>query len=186
MTILPNCVSLRLIQDVAALVDAKHFKPLVSTAMIPTDDEIFADQLAHVQRAHLAVHRIFSGREFSDPTASFSNLDVMNDPQSDTGVEFVKKPSAMLPFDVQVTERAFWRALGEEGTKKDSYFLDERLTTANIVARSYGLHFRAGPVHANVLGKQTYRKYVGGNCVVIMWKWVVDPVEVNGTEFRGL
>ncbi|POM68712.1 Hypothetical protein PHPALM_15093, partial [Phytophthora palmivora] len=170
-------------QEISKLAEAKRFKPSVYAA---TDDEIFADQLAHVLRAHLDVDRVFGGREFSDPRASFCDLHVMNDPHSDTGVAFVKKASSMMPFDIQVTERAFWRALAIEGTKGDRYFLDERVTTDSLISSSYGLNFKPGQFQANVLGKQTYRKYTGDGYVMIMWKWVVDPIEVNGTKFCGV
>lgn len=123
----------------------------------PTDDEIFADQMAHVQRANLEVDRIFGAPEFVDQSTSFYNLSVTSDSNSDTGVAFVKKASSLIPFDLRVTQKALWRALAEEGTTKDSYFLDKRLSTDDVVVSSYGLHFRAGALHANVLGKQTYR-----------------------------
>ncbi|ETI41910.1 hypothetical protein F441_12857 [Phytophthora nicotianae CJ01A1] len=142
--------------------------------------------MAHVQLASSEVDRIFGTPEFVDQSASFYKLQVMNDSNSDTGVAFVKKASSLIPFDIKVTEKALWRALAEEGTKKDSYFLDERLTTDNVEVCSYGLHFRVDNFHANVLGKQTYRRCVADDRVVIMWKWVVDPVEVNGTKFRGI
>ncbi|KAG2774193.1 hypothetical protein JG687_00004991 [Phytophthora cactorum] len=173
-------------EEAEILSDPKRFKPLASTSLSPTDDEIFAHQMAHVQRASLEVDRIFDAAEFADQAASFNNLHVMNDSNSDAGVAFVKKASSLIPFDIKVTEKAMWRALAEEGIKKDRYFLDERLTTDNVVVSSYGLHFRAGTFHANVLGKQTYRKYVVDDRVVITWKWVVDPVEVNGTKFCGI
>ncbi|CAH0476979.1 unnamed protein product [Peronospora belbahrii] len=173
-------------EEIAVLLDAKRVKPLMSKIMNPTDDEIFADQLAHVQCAHLVVDKIFGEQEFLDPSATFHHLQVINDFQPNTDVEFIKKASSMLPFNIQVTEKALWRALAEEGTKKDSYFLDRRSSTASIVAQSYGLNFRAGNFHTNVLGKETYRKYKEENCVVIMWKWVVDPIEVNGTDFHGV
>ncbi|KAF4035413.1 hypothetical protein GN244_ATG12552 [Phytophthora infestans] len=130
----------------------------------PTDDEIFADQMAHVQRANLEVDRIFGAPEFVDQSTSFYNLSVTSDSNSDTGVAFVKKASSLIPFDLRVTQKALWRALAEEGTTKDSYFLDKRLSTDDVVVSSYGLHFRAGALHANV----------------------VDPVEINGTKFRGI
>ncbi|KAF1779679.1 hypothetical protein GQ600_25353 [Phytophthora cactorum] len=173
-------------EEAEILTDPKRFKPLASTSLSPTDDEIFAHQMAHVQRASLEVDRIFDAAEFADQVASFNNLHVMNDSNSDAGVAFVKKASSLIPFDIKVTEKAMWRALAEEGIKKDRYFLDERLTTDNVVVSSYGLHFRAGTFHANVLGKQTYRKYVVDDRVVITWKWVVDPMEVNGTKFCGI
>ncbi|KAL3670601.1 hypothetical protein V7S43_003793 [Phytophthora oleae] len=173
-------------EETKALADAKRFKPSGSAPLSPTGEEIFADQLAHVQRAHLDVDRIFGGPGFADNLAPFYNFLVKNDSDSNTGVAFVKKVRSMLPFDIEVAEKAFWRTLAEEGTKKDSYFIDERLTSENLVASSYGLEFRAGEIHANVLGKRTYRKYVTDDKVVIMWKWVVDPVEVNGSKFCGV
>lgn len=164
----------------------KRVKHLANSLVCPTDDEIFAEQLAHIERAHLDEDRLFNVPEFTNSTATFCNLHVMNDPQSDTSVAFIKRARSMLPLDVQVTERAFWRAIAEEGSKKDSYFLDERLATETVVARAYGLYFNAGPFHANVRGKQTHRKCVVGDRVVIMWKWVVNPVELNGTKFSGV
>ncbi|GMF23127.1 unnamed protein product [Phytophthora lilii] len=168
------------------LTTAKRFKTLLHPVVNVTDDDIFADQLMHVQHAHLEVDRLFGGPEYANPTASFCDLHVMNDTHSDTGVAYVRKSCSMLPFDLQVTEKALWRALAEEGTKKDSYFLDERVSSETMVSRSYGQHSKAGSLYANVLGKQTYRKYVKDNCVMIMWKWVVDPIEVNETKFSGL
>ncbi|KAL4116953.1 hypothetical protein PRIC2_012403 [Phytophthora ramorum] len=173
-------------EELAVLAGNKRLKPVLDTAVSPPDDDIFADQLEHVLRAHLEVGELFGGSEFANPTASFCDLHVMNDALTDTGVAFVKKANSMLPFDVKVTGRAFWRALAEEGTSKDSYSLNERLKTGSLVSRSYAMHFDAGPFHANVLGKETYRRYVRDDCVMIMWKWVVDPVEVNGTKFSGL
>lgn len=173
-------------QEVASLANPKRVKPMVASVNCPTDDEIFADQLAHVERAHFDVDRLFNVPEFMDSTATFSHLHVVDDPHSDAGVALIKKARSMLPFDVQVTEKGFWRAIAEEGTKKDSYFLEERLSTETVVARAYGLHFKAGPFRANVLGKQTHRKCVVGDRVVIMWKWVVNPVELNGSNFSGV
>ncbi|KAG6613778.1 EVI5 protein [Phytophthora cinnamomi] len=173
-------------EEVAALTNPKRPKPLIDSVICLTDDEIFADQLAHVERAHLDVDRLFGMPEFSQSTASFSKLHVMNDPYSDAGVAFIKTARSMLPFDVHVTEKAFWRAVAEGGTKKNSYFLEERLSTDSVVARSYGLLFNAGRFHANVLGKQTHRKCVVGDQVAIMWKWVVNPEELNGTKFTGV
>ncbi|KAE8984656.1 hypothetical protein PR002_g22879 [Phytophthora rubi] len=173
-------------EEVASLANPKRVKPMVESVNCPTDDEIFADQLAHVERAHFDVDRLFNVPEFMDSTATFSHLHVVDDPHSDAGVAFIKKARSMLPFDVQVTEKGFWRAIAQEGTKKDSYFLEERLSTETVVARAYGLHFEAGPFHANVLGKQTHRKCVMGDRVVIMWKWVVNPVELNGSKFSGV
>ncbi|KAL3670599.1 hypothetical protein V7S43_003791 [Phytophthora oleae] len=174
-------------EEVVELAGFKRYKPLVDdTAVAPSDDEIFADQLAHVERAHLAVAEIFGSPDFEDRAALFCDLHVMNDPESDTGVGFVTKASSMLPFDVQVTERAFWRAFAEEGPKNNSYFNEERLSTKNVVARSYALNFDAGLFRTNVRGKQTYRKYVDNGCVMIMWKSLTEPIEINDIKLSGL
>ncbi|KAG7395769.1 hypothetical protein PHYBOEH_003204 [Phytophthora boehmeriae] len=173
-------------EETEVLTDIKRFKPLMDTAVAPTDDEIFADQLAHVQRAHLAVDQLFSGPEYADRSAMFCDIHVMNDPNSDTGVAFVTKSNCMLPFDVHVTEKAFWRAFVKEGTPNLCYFLDERVSTDTLVARSYGLVFDAGCFRVNVRGKQTFRKFVSDNCVMLMWKAISEPVEINGTKFNGL
>ncbi|KAG6613722.1 EVI5 protein [Phytophthora cinnamomi] len=173
-------------EEVVAVEGGKRYKPLLDTAVRPTDDEIFADQLAHLERAHLDVGELFGGPEFADRTASFCDLHVMEEANSDTGVAFVTKANSMLPFDVHVTEKAFWRAFAEDGPKKMSYFNYERIMTENLVARSYGLNFDAGSFHTNVRGKQTYRKYVGGDCIIIMWKSRTEPVEINGTKLSGL
>ncbi|ETI41921.1 hypothetical protein F443_12886 [Phytophthora nicotianae P1569] len=171
-------------EEVAELADNKRFKlPTVA----PTDDEIFADQLAHVERAHLDADNIFGGLEFADRTASFCNLRVTSDSESDTGVAFVTKASSMLPFDVHVTERAYWRAFTDEGPSiKMSYFHEERVATENLVARSYALDFNAGSFQSNVRGKQTYRKYVDNDSVMIVWKSLTEPVEINGVKLSGL
>ncbi|OWZ15558.1 hypothetical protein PHMEG_00010775 [Phytophthora megakarya] len=163
----------------------KRCKPL-DVSMGLTDDEIFADQLAHVQRAHLDADKVFGGPEFADRAVSFCDLHVMNDTGSDTGVAFVTKACSMLPFDFQVTQTAFWRAFAEDGPKKMSYFHDERLSTENLVARSYALHFTAGSFRMNVRGKQTYRKFVGDDCTMILWKSLTEPIEINGIELSGL
>ncbi|KAG1692509.1 hypothetical protein DVH05_025261 [Phytophthora capsici] len=165
----------------------KLAKKLESLLPAPTtDEEIFADQLAHVQQAHLELDRVFCGPEFAAP-APFYNFQVTNDSESSSGVAFVKKAKSVLPFDLQVAEKAFWRTFVKEGTGRDSFFyFDERLSTENLVAVSYGLHFQAGEFHAKVLGKQTYRKCIVGDKVLISWKWVVNPVEVNGSKFHGI
>jgi hypothetical protein len=168
------------------LAGAKRFKRMVETMLSPTDDEIFADQLAHVQRAHLDVDELFSGPDFTYRATSFCNLHVMNDSSSDTGVAYVTKANSMLPFDVNVSERAFWRAFAEEGPRKLSYFHEERASTDNLVARSYGLNFNAGTFRTNVRGMQTYRKCVDGDRIIIMWKSLTEPVEINDTKLRGL
>ncbi|KAI9990545.1 hypothetical protein PInf_018108 [Phytophthora infestans] len=170
-------------EDVAELADHKRFKTLT---MAPTDDDIFADQLAHVQRAHLDANDIFGGPEFMDRAASFCNLQVTDDSASDTGLAFVTKASSMLPFDVHVAEKAFWRVFAEEGPSKMSYFHEERLATDNLVARSYALEFKPGSFQTNVRGKQTYRKYVDNDCVLIMWKSRTEPIEINGVKLSGL
>lgn len=159
---------------------------VTNSAAATTDEEIFADQLAHVQQAHLELDRVFCGPEFTAP-APFYNFQVTNDSESSSGVAFVKKAKSVLPFDLQVAEKAFWRTFVKEGTGRDSFFyFDERLSTENLVAVSYGLHFQAGEFHAKVLGKQTYRKCIVGDKVLISWKWVVNPVEVNGSKFHGI
>ncbi|KAG7386374.1 hypothetical protein PHYPSEUDO_000303 [Phytophthora pseudosyringae] len=84
----------------ALLGDAKRFRPSIRASLSPTDDEIFADQLAHVQRAHLQVDRLFGGQEFANASSSFCDLHVTNDSKTDTGVAFVKKASSMLPFNL--------------------------------------------------------------------------------------
>ncbi|KAE8986499.1 hypothetical protein PR003_g23781 [Phytophthora rubi] len=173
-------------EEVAEVIGCKRYKPVLDSTVRPTDDEIFADQLAHLERAHLVVGELFGGPEFADRTALFCDLHVMEDPNSDTGVAFVTKASSMLPFDLHVTEKAFWRTFAEDGPKKKSYFHDERIVTENLVARSYGLNFDAGSFHTNVRGKQTYRKYVGDDYVIIMWKSRTEPVEINSTKFSGL
>ncbi|KAL4088252.1 hypothetical protein PRIC1_012676 [Phytophthora ramorum] len=172
--------------EVEELTDLKRCKPLADTAMRPTDDEIFADQLKHVQQAHLEAKNVFGGPEFADRAATFCDLHVMNDPSSDSGVAFVTKASSMLPFDVHVTEKAFWRAIAVEGPKKRSYFYDERRTTENLAARSYALNFKAGSFSSNVRGMQTYHKYVADDCVIITWKSNAEPLEINGTKLSGL
>ncbi|GMF55967.1 unnamed protein product [Phytophthora fragariaefolia] len=178
-----NMSSFHLMQEVSSLTILKRLKPVPDAV---ADDEVFADQLAHVQRAHLDADQLFGEPEFLESTASFCRLQLMSDPQADGGIACVKKACSMLPFDIQVSEKALWRAFAEEGAKRGSYFLEERSTTDTLVARSYGLHFKAGPSHANVLGKQTYRKYVTDDRVMIMWKWVVNPIEVDGTKFCGV
>ncbi|KAG7384947.1 hypothetical protein PHYPSEUDO_002093 [Phytophthora pseudosyringae] len=170
-------------EGVAELARCKRHKPLGATL---TDDEVFADQLAHVNRAHRDADGIFGGPEFADRAASFCDLHVMNDSGSDTGVAFVTKASSMLPFDVRVAEKAFWRTVVERGPTKRSYFLDERLSTETVVARSYALTFTAGAIQTHVRGKQTYRKYVGDDCVMILWKSQMEPVEIDSVKLSGL
>ncbi|KAK1929529.1 hypothetical protein P3T76_014927 [Phytophthora citrophthora] len=158
----------------------------VPTPLSPTDEEIFADQLAHVQQAHLVLDQVFCGPEFA-AQAPFHDFQVTNDSGSSSGVAFVKKAKSVIPFDLQVAEKAFWRTFVKEGTGRDSFFyFDERLSTENLVAASYGRYFQAGNFHAKVLGMQTYRKCIVGGKILICWKWVVNPVEVNGSKFRGI
>ncbi|KAG2521127.1 hypothetical protein JM16_006416 [Phytophthora kernoviae] len=173
-------------EETDALTGIKRFKPLLDTVVTPTDDDIFADQLAHVQRAHLEADQLFSGPEYANRSIVFCDMHVMNDPNSDVGVAFVTKANCMLPFDLHVTEKAFWRSFVGEGTTDLCYFLDDRISTDDLVARSYGLHFDADSFHINARGKQTFRKYVGDNCVMLMWKAISEPVEINGTKFYGL
>ncbi|KAG1712914.1 hypothetical protein DVH05_000646 [Phytophthora capsici] len=173
-------------EEVAELTGGKHYKPLAPAKAMPSDDDIFAEQLAYVERAHLDATDIFGTPDFADRGATFCDLHVMNDPESDTGVAFVTKSSSMLPFDVQVTEKAFWRTFAEEGPTSKSYFIDEKLSTENLIARSYALNFDAGSFQTNVRGKQTYRKYVDNDCVMIMWKSLTEPIEINGIKLNGL
>ncbi|KAK1935828.1 hypothetical protein P3T76_010522 [Phytophthora citrophthora] len=173
-------------EEVAELAAFKRYKPQVPDRAMPSDDEIFAEQLAHVERAHLDAVEIFDKPDFANRDATFCDLHVMSDLESDTGVAFVTKASSMLPFDIQVTERTFWRTFAEEGPKNKSYFNEERLSTENLVARSYGLNFDAGSFRTNVRGKQTYRKYVDKDSVMIMWKSLTEPLEINGVKLSGL
>ncbi|RLN65939.1 hypothetical protein BBJ28_00008043 [Nothophytophthora sp. Chile5] len=174
-------------QEVEALAGVKRVKPLdVKPASCLTDDEIFADQLAHVERAYLEVETLFGGPTFSNRDAYFCDMQVKDDADSGAGVAFVTQANAMMPFDLQVTAKAFWRALATEGVKTMSYFLDEREASDRLAAQSYALRFHAGAFRANVRGKQTYHRHEGDNRVVITWKAVSEPVEVNGTQFRGL
>ncbi|RLN88192.1 hypothetical protein BBJ28_00014567 [Nothophytophthora sp. Chile5] len=174
-------------QEVEALAGVKRVKPLdVKPPSCLTDDEIFADQLAHVERAYLEVEKLFGGPAFSDRDAYFCDMHVKDDADSGAGVAFVTQANAMMPFDLQVTAKAFWRGLATEGVKTMSYFLDERKASEDLVAQSYALHFHAGAFRANVRGKQTYHRHEGDNRVVITWKSVSEPVEVNDTQFRGL
>ncbi|ETL35358.1 hypothetical protein L916_12503, partial [Phytophthora nicotianae] len=39
---------------------------------------------------------------------------------------------------------------------------------------------------SNVRGKQTYRKYVDNDSVMIVWKSLTEPVEINGVKLSGL
>ncbi|OWY98479.1 hypothetical protein PHMEG_00030750 [Phytophthora megakarya] len=149
-----------------------------------TDDDIFADQLAHVQQAHIEAAVIFAGSEFR--TSLFNGVHVVADVSSDTGVAFIARSHAVMPFDIQVTEKGFWRAFEQQGDSKARYFYDQRLLTDTVVANSYGLLFRAGRFHGNVWGKQTYRRHAADGCILIMWKSMVEPVEINGTKFSGL
>ncbi|KAJ8577256.1 hypothetical protein ON010_g1952 [Phytophthora cinnamomi] len=165
---------------------AERNNTIPDTVVRLTDDEIFADQLAHLERAHLDVDEVFAVPDFTDRAASFCNLHLMEDSKSDAGVTFVSKTSSLLPFDVQLTEKAVWCAFAEEGPKKMSYFIDERTVTEDLVARSYGIKYDAGSLRMNALGKQTYRKYVADDCVVIMWKSHTEPVEINITKLSGL
>ncbi|KAG7395768.1 hypothetical protein PHYBOEH_003203 [Phytophthora boehmeriae] len=171
--------------DVIKLASSKRVTPQV---LGPTDDEVFADQLEHVQRAHLEVDDLFSGPEFINQgqmSAGMHELRVTDDPNSDTGVAFVTKTHSTLPFDVKVAEKAFWRAITEKGPLKAGYIHDDKLSMENLVARSYSLS-SFGTFQTNVRGKRTHRKLVDGSCVMIMWKSMVEPVEINGAKFRGL
>ncbi|ETI37563.1 hypothetical protein F443_16511 [Phytophthora nicotianae P1569] len=151
-----------------------------------TDNDIFADQLSHVQRAHLEVGQLFSGPDFENTFSTFSNMHVVSDNSSDTGVAFVTRSNAVLPFDVKVTERGFWRVFAMESIAKTRYFNEKRMSTESVVANSYGLRFNAGDFCGDVLGKQTYRRYIADDYIVIMWKSIVEPGEINGTKFYGL
>ncbi|KAF1778297.1 hypothetical protein GQ600_26365 [Phytophthora cactorum] len=144
-------------EEVAELAGYKRYKPL---AVAPTDDEIFADQLAHVERAHLDANELFGGPEFANRAASFCDLQVTSDSGSDTGVAFVTKAYSMLPFDVH----------GVRGGRpsKMSYFNEERLATENLVARSYALDFNAGSFQSSVRGSRR------------------PPIEINGVKLSGL
>ncbi|RLN49808.1 hypothetical protein BBJ29_007691 [Phytophthora kernoviae] len=174
--------------DMEPLVNAKRFKPQPTTALGPTDDEIFADQLQHVERAHLEVDDLFGGPDFinrGELSSAMHEMHVMSDPNSDTGVAFITTANSMLPFDVKVAEKVFWRAITEVGPLKVGYVHDDKVFTENLLARSFSLH-SFGAFQTNVRGKQTHRKFVDGSCAMVMWKSMVEPVEINGTKFRGL
>lgn len=58
--------------------------------------------------------------------------------------------------------------------------------TDNLVARTYGLDINMDKFQARFCGKQTVRKYVEADRVVIVWKQLMEPSKVNGTKFHGL
>lgn len=58
--------------------------------------------------------------------------------------------------------------------------------TDNLVARTYGLDINMDKFQARFCGKQTVRKYVDADRVVIVWKQLMEPSKVNGTKFHGL
>ncbi|EGZ22891.1 hypothetical protein PHYSODRAFT_295520 [Phytophthora sojae] len=64
-------------------------KSLEARLATTTDDDIFADQLTHVERAHLDVAQVFGGPEFAGRTASFYDSQMTVQSTSDAGVALV-------------------------------------------------------------------------------------------------
>ncbi|RLN71167.1 hypothetical protein BBJ28_00004397 [Nothophytophthora sp. Chile5] len=173
-------------EKVEALAGMKRAKPRDGCTFGLSDDEIFADQLAGIDRVYLEAESVFQDPLFGAQTPSCSKVFVNSDPTEDLGVVFETKANTMMPFDVKVTGNAFWRALAVEWVHKHSYFHEERQGTDDLVARTYALHFKTEQFAADIRGKHTIRRFVSDDRVAIVWKSVMEPIELNGTRFQGL
>ncbi|RLN94668.1 hypothetical protein BBJ28_00004078 [Nothophytophthora sp. Chile5] len=171
---------------VAALAGMKRAKPRDGCTLGLSDDEIFADQLASIDRVYLEAESVFQDPLFGAQAPPCSEIFVRSDPAEDLGVVFESKANTMMPFDVKVTGNAFWRAFALEWVHNHTYFHEERQRTDDLVARSYALHFKTEQFAADIRGKHTIRRYVSDDRVAIVWKSIMEPIELNGTRFHGL
>ncbi|RLN94661.1 hypothetical protein BBJ28_00004075 [Nothophytophthora sp. Chile5] len=169
-------------ETIDMLIGLKHEKEEWSLAS-ESEAFVFQDQLAFVAKAHLDAELVFQGPAHPKASYPFHEMFVKN---GGTAIDFEMKSSSVVPFDLPIAGNAIWRMLAIEGVTQNAYFCRDVEVTDELIARTFGLHVHVENFKADFRGKHTFRRYTEENRIVIVWKALVSPVEIDSTNFRGV
>ncbi|KAG1685413.1 hypothetical protein DVH05_008410 [Phytophthora capsici] len=154
---------------------------------IPTDSDIVAELLSSVNDSYREVDEVFKANELGDMESSFSDAKMRFGPD---GVYMEMFANKVLPFNVASTGSAAWKFFAnliEHMPYRFFYQKDQKnlATKGDTVIESFGVGSHANGTQADFRIKQILRHYVLKDRVVIVWRSLIDLVELSGTSLRG-
>eukprot|EP00644_Phytophthora_capsici_P011449 jgi/Phyca11/570443/estExt2_Genewise1.C_PHYCAscaffold_370217 len=154
---------------------------------ISTDSDIVAELLSSVNDSYREVDEVFKASELGDMESSFSDAKMRFGPDGVYMEMFAKK---VLPFNVRSAGSAAWKFFAnliEHMPYRFFYQKDQKnlATKGDTVIESFGVGSHANGTQADFRIKQILRHYVLEDRVVIVWRPLIDLVELSGAPLRG-
>ncbi|KAE9291523.1 hypothetical protein PF008_g25308 [Phytophthora fragariae] len=152
-----------------------------------TGPGIFAELMAGVDESYREVDDVFRANGLGEMESSFSDAKMRVGPD---GVYMEIFANKVLPFDVVSTGTAAWELFAKSMERMPFRFFYQKdpqnlETTDDTIVESFGMELHANGTQAGFRVKQSLRRYVEEDRVVIVWRSFIDPVEFSGAPLRG-
>ncbi|KAE9177059.1 hypothetical protein PF004_g25887 [Phytophthora fragariae] len=152
-----------------------------------TGPGIFAELMAGVDESYREVDDVFRANGLGEMESSFSDAKMRVGPD---GVYMEIFANKVLPFDVVSSGTAAWELFAKSMERMPFRFFYQKdpqnlETTDDTIVESFGMELHANGTQADFRVKQSLRRYVEEDRVVIVWRSFIDPVEFSGAPLRG-
>ncbi|KAL3670606.1 hypothetical protein V7S43_003798 [Phytophthora oleae] len=149
----------------------------------PSSSETLAESLAHLERTYLSVDEAFTTEGVDNLEMDKHEIKAILHPVYGTCIRFSTRIS--MPFNYDVTSRAMWRFITEEGLISLASSFNKIYTTKDIQAHCFAFRLPDSEAKDYWLN-QVVRKHVETNRMVIVGRSTIHPYVKDNSHPTGI
>ncbi|KAF1321851.1 hypothetical protein FI667_g11747, partial [Globisporangium splendens] len=172
-------------QDLARCIDGAQLHHKYVTTIERSDVEIFEDLLAGIDRAYTEVDAVLEAAGLAHVETPFNDARIFSvGSRGNMSLEICS--SKLLPFDLHSTGTAVWHHYLFGKQKIPSRFYDNADVTEDAIVENFNLELHAKNTTAYLRVKKALRRYVEEDRIVIVFRTVFNPVELDDEPMSGV
>eukprot|EP00644_Phytophthora_capsici_P011763 jgi/Phyca11/509856/fgenesh2_kg.PHYCAscaffold_50_\ len=150
----------------------------------PSSTETLAESMAHLERSYLSVDEAFMTEGVDNLEMDKHDIKAILHPAYGTCIRFSTRIS--MPFNYDITSRAMWRFITEEGLISLASSFNKIYTTKDIQAHCFAFRLPDSDPAKDYWLNQVVRKHVETNRMVIVGRSTIHPYVKDNSHPTGV
>ncbi|KAL4165839.1 hypothetical protein KRP22_014548 [Phytophthora ramorum] len=150
----------------------------------PSSSETLAESLAHLERSYLSVDEAFTTEGIEQLEMDKHDIKAILHPSYGTCIRFATRIA--MPFNYDVTSRAMWRFITEEGLISLASSFDKIYNTKDIQAHCFAFRLPDSDPPKDYWMNQVVQKHQEDNRMVIVGRSTIHPYVKDNSHPTGV
>ncbi|POM76030.1 M96 mating-specific protein family [Phytophthora palmivora] len=150
----------------------------------PSSSETLAESLAHLDRSYLSVDEAFTTEGVDNLEMDKHEIKAILHPSYGTCIRFTTRIA--MPFNYDITSRAMWRFITEEGLISLASSFNKIYTTKDIQAHCFAFRLPDSDPAKDYWLSQVVRKQVENDRMVIVGRSTIHPYVKDNSHPTGV